>query len=477
MKQFVLSSTKLRPNCNFSRCSSKKLRPNCSFLRCCLLIFILASFSAYADVPEKKEEVIYSITLFNGLHYSRTFCREESDTIYLLADTDNFLTIRKTLVFFWPLTGKYLVDTQKLNKVFEGTLEIEQNNRLLYSLETILYIIYNDPGVYKNNWKVFIGKEAEDESLRLEKVMNQYDADYNEYLTKHKIYQTAKEKLIDRMQEYKKRSRDTTGLLNQYKALVAPEPPHDPTPVELSVGKQFHINLPEGKYSLRLRNDEGLVLQGSEKTLVLFRERRKGVVGYRIVPGDRWTKPDQSNLPSQILYVNPTTDIYVVPFFQNEYNDFYYRKMLDNDAKTGNPAFYRWEEVKEIPLSRLEMTTGGVSISLEQEEFYAEQIKGSTSPGYKIVPYDPEGAHKNKSPAFAGFEVPLERKNASLFLRLQDVNGNYYPFSKREIRVCLVSGSFIFLIILTLLPLPVMAVVLVVRQNKYRLGENGRVKA
>ncbi|MBN2535018.1 MAG: hypothetical protein JXB88_19205 [Spirochaetales bacterium] len=443
----------------------------------CVLIFFTVVKFLCADIPEKKEEVIYSITLFNGLHYSRTFCREESDTIYLLADTDTFLTVRKTLVFFWPLTGKYLVDTRKLNKVFDGTLEIEQDNRILKVLETGLYIIYNDPGIYKNNWKVFIGKEAEDESLRLEGLLKQYEADYNEYLTKYRIYQTAKERLIDRMQVFKKQGKDPTGLLNQYKALIEPVPPLNPAPRELSVGKQFHIRLPGGKYTIRLRNEEGLVLQGSEKQLVLFREQRKGVVGYRIVPGDRWTKPDVSNLPSHILYVNPTTDIYLIPFLQNEYNDFYYSKMLDNDAKGGNPAFYRWEEVKEIPLSQLELTKEGVSISLVQEEFYAEQLKSSTSPGYKIVPYDPEDTHKDREPSFSGFKVPLERRNTIINLKLQDVNGNYYPFSEREIRVYLKSGLSVIFFIIAFLPLLVMVIVLIIRQNMYRLGEAGTGKS
>lgn len=446
----------------------------------CLLCFIIimSTFtSLYTDVPEKKEEVIYSLTLFNGRHYSRIFFREESDTIYLLAEADHFLSIRKTLVFFWPLTGRYFADTQKLNKVFDGTLEIEQNSRILHALTKQLYIIYNDPGIYRNNWKVFIGEEAGEESIRMEEMMKQYEEENNDYKIKYKIYQTARERLIDRMQEYKDRGRDTTGLLNQYKTLVEPVPPLNPIPEELIVEMQFHINLPEGTYNIRLRNKEGLILQGSEKQLVLFRERRKGVVGYRIVPGDRWTKPDQSNLPSHILYINPTTDIYVVPFIQNEYNDFYYHKMLDNDSKSGNPAFFRWEEVKEIPLSQLEMTKEGVSISLVQEEFYAEQIKGSTAPGYRIVPYDPEGIHKDRSPDFSGFKVPVERRNGTITLKLQDVNGNYYPFSEREIRVCLKSGSIIFLIIFTFLPLMVMGIVIVVRQNKYRLGEVSQKKS
>jgi hypothetical protein len=437
----------------------------------CFFVLLVIIIPSFTDVPEKKEEVIYSITLYNGLHYSRTFCREESSSIYLLADTDHFLTVKKTFVFFWPLTGKYLLDTQKLNKVFEGVLEIKQDGKVVQTLQRIFFILYNDPGIYKNNWKVFTGEEAEDESLRLEDLMKQYEEEYSDYEAKFNIYHAAKKRLIDRMQSYKKQGRDTTRLLTTYKSLVEPVPPDHPAPEELNAGQQFHINLSTGTYTIRLRNNEGLILQGSEKTLIVFKERRKGVVGYRIVPGDRWTKPDKSNLPSHILYVHPTTDIYFVPFLQNEYNDLYYRKMLHNDAKNGNPALYRWEEVKEIPISRLEVTQEGVSTSLLQKDFFAEQIKGTTSPGYRIVPYDPEGFHKDRDPAFSGFKVPMEQRNTVMRMKLQDIQGDYYPFSERQIRVCMKTNSFIFLIILTLYPLLVMAVVMVMRQTKYRRGE------
>ncbi|MBN2440330.1 MAG: hypothetical protein JXJ04_03265 [Spirochaetales bacterium] len=438
----------------------------------CFLIFMICGIWLFPDVPEEKEEVIYSVTYFNGLHYARNFCKENSDTIYLLANTSNFLVIKKTMTYFWPLTKKYLVDAQRLNIVFDGTLEIEQNNKIIKTLKTVLYIIYNDPGLYKNNWKVFVGNDAEAESKRLEEIMRQYELSYSEYLTKQKIYESAKEKLIEKMQEYNDRGRDTSKLVNQYKALIQPVPPINPTPEELSVGKQFVINLPAGEYKIRLRNTDGKILQGSEKNLFLFKERREGVVGYRIVPGDRWTKPDKSQLPSHILYVNPTTDIYIIPFLQNEYNDLYYEKMMDNNAQ-GNPTFYRWEEIKEIPLSKLEIRKGDESTSIELKEFYAEKLKGTSSLGYKIVPYEPEGAHKDKSPAFTGFKIPLERKNSSITFKLQDARGKYYNASTREIRIVLKSNSYIALVIFTFLPLLVMAIVLLVRQKQYRQGKQG----
>jgi hypothetical protein len=440
-----------------------------------IIMLMFSIFPVTADIPEQREEVIYSVTYFNGLHYARNFCREDSETIYLLADTNNFLVAKKTMVFFWPLTGQYLVDAQRLNRVFDGTLEIVQEGSVIQTLETELYIIYNEPGLYKNNWQVFIGSDAEAESIRLEEIMKEYEEEYTAYLTKYKIYETAKEKLIEKMKEYNNKGRDTTKLLDQYKSLIEPVPPLNPTPEELSVGKQFAINLPVGTYTMRFKNNDGLILQGSEKNLVLFKERRKGIVGYRIAPGDRWTKPDKSQLPSHILYINPTTDIYIIPFLQNEYNDLYYVKMMDNDAG-GNPAFYRWEEIKELPLSHLEITKEDESISIEQEEFYAEKLKGTTSPGYKIVPYDPEGAHKNKSSSFTGFKVPLERRDKTITLKLQDDTGEYYPSSTRNIRIVLKSNTYIVLIVFAFLPLVVMALILLLRQKQYTGAGNGQRK-
>ena len=53
----------------------------------------------HADIPDLQEQVIYSVHPFDGRNYlATTFIREADETLYLLADTDNFLTVKKSLV-------------------------------------------------------------------------------------------------------------------------------------------------------------------------------------------------------------------------------------------------------------------------------------------------------------------------------------------------------------------------------------------
>ena len=52
-----------------------------------------------------------AVIVFNGSGYSRTFSAESSNTIYLLADTDNFLLVRKTFVYYGPTEDALQTDT------------------------------------------------------------------------------------------------------------------------------------------------------------------------------------------------------------------------------------------------------------------------------------------------------------------------------------------------------------------------------
>ena len=70
------------------------------------LLILAPSILAHADVPVRTEQVIYAIVAYNGKDYSPTFAPESSDTIYLLADSDNFLSVRKTFIYWWPPTGR-----------------------------------------------------------------------------------------------------------------------------------------------------------------------------------------------------------------------------------------------------------------------------------------------------------------------------------------------------------------------------------
>ena len=124
--------------------------------------FFLTAALLVADVPVRSEQFIYSILAFNGTDYAGTFCTEDSDTIYLIANVDNFISARKTLVYYWPITGDWKTDTSALNQPFDGTLELSGKDIEPEILAQTRYTYYNIQGEYELNWKVAKEEEAEE---------------------------------------------------------------------------------------------------------------------------------------------------------------------------------------------------------------------------------------------------------------------------------------------------------------------------
>ncbi len=94
-----------------------------------------------AQVPELRERLVYSLTVFNGRGYGGEFTSYTEDTIYLIADEDNAISPRITLVYFRPITGKYVAGFQALNEEVEGTLEILKGGKVIEALEKASYEI------------------------------------------------------------------------------------------------------------------------------------------------------------------------------------------------------------------------------------------------------------------------------------------------------------------------------------------------
>ncbi len=423
-------------------------------------------FSANADVPVRSEELIYTIDAFNGMNYSQTYARESADSIYLLANTNNFLHLRKTLVYYWPPAGQWLTDLDRLDEPFEGVLEVEQSGTIVRKTESDVFLYYNEPAEFENDWKVFIGAEATAESGRIEAIETEYDRQLADYGEKYRMYENVKKAFIDRMQEYSAAGKNTGDLLARFTQLEEPVPPAPPPYTELNGGKKFIVNLPEGMYVIRLRNKEGLVLEGSEKRLVVFDERRGDGIGYDVVPSDKWTIPSKSVTPTNVIYTDGTTDLYVIPFLQKEYNDLAYDKLMDNAGK-GNPSLYRWEKIREVTSSRIEKTTGSESEVILEEKFYVQPMQSGAILGYKIEKYDPEGIHRNKNYSFKGFHIPVHPTETSITIKLQNPNGTYYPLSGREIRIVTRSDAWILPCIFIFAPLIVMTIAMIRRNGVY----------
>ena len=258
-----------------------------------------------------------------------------------------------------------------------------------------------------------------------------------------------------------------TALVEQLKAMLPPQPPEPPRdyvtpPTEVQLA--FILDLPVGEYRLRFLQ-EGRVMEGSEKRLVVFDRRRRDGIGLEVIPADKWTRPVESQTPSSVLYVDGTADLYLQPFFQDEFNDLYYEKLQKNDAK-GNPDLVKWVRMQQVPGARLDVTrAGGSTGEVREQPYFVEQVKGA-SLGYRIVPFDPEGAHKGKEPSLRAFHVPIRRENGVIRLQVRDRGGAVLRGGGREIRVLVRSPLAGLLLLAAFSPLAVMAVVLARRARR-----------
>ncbi len=433
-----------------------------------LLLFSLQGLRA--DMPKKSEELVYTILAFNGKDYSHTFCREEAGTIYILANCDNFITIRKTFVYFWPITGQWNTDFETLNEVVDGYIEIkEKKSSRVLAIKKVKYTFFNIRGEYENQWKVLTDGEAYRERDKWKKMYYGYIEEVEKYHEEYEAYRKRFNELLQVANNLKKRGENFTDILQQIDSLKQPEEPVQPlyynvppVPVE----EAYILNLPVGEFEVRFILPDGKVLEGSEKRVVSFEKRRGRGVGFDIIPGDKWTRPVQNTVLSSIIYINGKTDIFIRPFFENEYNDLYYNRLVRNDS-TGNIHAYSWMRIRQVPGSIVEVTyKDGRKELIREGQFIVEQAQGP-SLGYTIVTYDPKGEHAGIPPNLIAFHIPREPGERSVTLKLLDTQQRPIENGEREIRVIngeryrLISVVFIFIPILS------MFIVLGIRRRKY----------
>lgn len=387
-----------------------------------------------ADVPIRVEQLIYSLTAFNGGGYSSSFALQTADTIYLQAGVDNFVSVRKTLVYWWPITAEWKTDTEALNQPFTGTLELkDRGHTRRLSLQRYSYF---SPGGEAGSWKVATGPDADAEVARAAKISDDYFAAVTVFQQRSKEYDARVGALGGRIAELRREGRDVTADVNVLNALQRPMAPQEPSDYDVPPGpvqEGFIVNLPSGEFSARLINPDGTILEGSDKRIIVYLPRRTGGVGYEVIPGDKWTRPEESKTPSSVLYVNGSTDVYLRPFFEDEVNDLAYEKTLSNQS-TGNPSLYRWVRTRAVPEARIQVTGPDGVQEIAEQAFAVEQGKG-TGLGYTIVPFDSQAAGSDQAPNLSAFHVPVPHERSVLRFRARNNGGQTVPGSERELRV------------------------------------------
>ena len=422
-----------------------------------------------ADIPGETEQFVYIIQPFDGRGYDHpTFCTQNSDTIYLLANMENFIEPRKSLVYFWPLSGSWQLDTDSLYEIFDGYLQVKGDpiGTKTYSLTT--YTWSRQENVYETRWKVFLDKDAETAYGQFTALRADYEKKLTTYQKELPVYEQYVKALDDEIGKQQEAGRDVSRLLVQKEDLKAPVRPTPPDYYVYPLRKAFVLNLPAGKYTVQFTSPEGLIMEKSGKNLVIFNKRRENGIGYEIVPGDKWTKPEKSFTPASVLYVDGTTDLFLKPFFEDEFNDLYYNKMLNNQGK-GNHRLYRWQEIRQVPEARIEITDNTGTARIIREMSFSIIQEPGAAPGYSIVPYNQQQAGAT-APDFKAFHIPVPAEIRYIKIRLQDKNSNYLKLSNREIRIIKKNRPAFILVIFAFLPLLVYLLIIFRRNKKLKAG-------
>ena len=188
-------------------------------------------------------------------------------------------------------------------------------------------------------------------------------------------------------------------------------------------------------------------------------------VGYEVIPGDKWNRPVESNAADSVIYVDGSSDLSLVAYHQHEFVDLYYEKLMRNDAR-GSPGMRRSVFVQEIPEVRIAVPgSGGTMTLIDKQPWFVEQER-TTSHGYRIIPFDPEGAHVDREPSLAAFHIDLDRYGPRIRVALIDSQGAIIDGSMRRIRLLSGSTSPDAVVLLALLPLAIgIAVAFARRKN------------
>ena len=434
-----------------------------------LVAFLLAASLLCADTPVREEQFVYSILAYNGRDYSSTFARKDAESIYLIADKDSILTVRNVFVYYWPITRDWNIDATVLNVPFEGKLEVTKRGEEPWTLNMTPYTYFNVRGTYELNWQVAQGDEANRIWNRYVQAMDAFRDDMFAYQRLHSEYTQRLNALSREITELRSRGEDVTELMNTLERMKPPPEPEYPSEYQVpptAVQQGFVINLPAGEYNIRFITHDGYIMEGSERQLVIFDRRRYDAIGLDVIPGDKWTRPVESRTPSSVLYVSGSADIFLRPFFQEEYNDLFYEKLRKNDAQ-GNPSVMKWVRTQQVPGASIVYTSSALGTeTVTEQPYYVQQAPGA-SPGYQIVPFDPEGAHRDRDASLQAFRLPIQRDSRVITLHVLDRDGKVLPTSERQIRIVSPSSRIHLSLVLACVPLLVMGLVIFRRSRIY----------
>jgi hypothetical protein len=375
--------------------------------------------------PEKMEGVAYRLDAFAASEYTLAYAPPPVEEIRLIAGSRNAFDPRHTLIYYWPLTREYFQAWETLDVEAEGRLEILKGERLVRTLDREPVGFHTPPGSAGPPLLV-----SGEEALRRQA----------EHAARQERYTQEMARFGEEMVAYQ---RELRGYMQRSRQAgrpgPVPQPPAEPRPPEGYVSdlkSAFVVDLPAGEYTVRLREEHGTVVEGSERRVSMFEPLAVGGIGYEILPEERWTARLRADTVGSGIYCICGKEMFLIPHRTETYAESDWLR-LKNPQLAGLAARPTVIHVGTPQNARLLLFDGAKEVRrIDLAPYYVQQARGAEL-GYRIVEWNRETAGGD-GPSFSAFRLRFgeERTGKRLAIALEDAaTGEAIPGSRREIRL------------------------------------------
>lgn len=379
---------------------------------------VAAPSAVGAQTFPRERAFVYGVTNYDGRLYESTLAPPSVNTVYLLAGRTNVLAPRNTLVYYWPVTNLYQADWDQLNELVDGVLEVSRGGRAVQTLALSDYVVQYDVRSPQDSLRMYVGAEARAK-------FTEWEARQTTYRSALEAYFTASRRWNEQIAQL--RQQQPGGVIPPN--LMPPEPaePEQPSLLSSSPARGFLIELPAGRYDIRVVRADGQTQHDSAKSLVVFDTLSDGT-SYSVMPQTRWNLPETSDDGSQVIYAQKGATLYLQPFRAGQFDDLSYARMLNPQDQAARPGRARWVAFDPSPAARMIVRRPGEPPAEQPPTlFYVRQNPGGGL-GYEVLAFDPATMDQ---PSFAGFEVKLTGDDVEV--ELVDAGGAAVAGSRRRL--------------------------------------------
>ncbi|MBA3451389.1 MAG: hypothetical protein H0T18_09275 [Chloroflexia bacterium] len=410
-----------------------------------------------AQGADPEQVFVYGINAAIPDNYIGTFAPPAAGSLYLLADLTSVVSPRRTEIAFWPITNEYRPNWSALNELVPGVLEVSQNGTVVSEIEATDYTIHFEQNDGVTTAEIFLGAEALAAHERFEARQAAFQQATDAYFQAERAWQEAAAEAAER-----RRAGET---------VAAPQAPLRPDPIGIfsnGLNKGMPIDLDPGRYAIRLRGADGTIVPGSERDLTVFAPRRGGV-GYSVVPETRWTTPDESPAPNDVIYGEADSALYLEPRISREYPARAWALLQNPQRAAADAGDWEWVNGERLIDARLEVVIGNQVVAEHAlTPYQVDQLPGSQL-GYDVVEFDADAADAPAAPDFAAYPIRLDAPGEQYDIRLVSDRGEILDGSTRQVRVP-ANPPISRLFVISVVPLLVGAIAITRRQRRVKLS-------